>query len=626
MTRAPRWVPAIILGVGALPLIIALLQPEPGFVSGDNPHHLVAMRALANGFESPYATCQAPLGQASWRYFAPPIFLLYAGAGELCRMAGLPEWAWLPVCHSLGGLLYLWMLWRFLRTAAPALAPRAFLLLTLGGGLGGVAYVYAYWIGATTQPGFEQVFQRFAWYELIEGQHLRPDLIFHRLYYTLALAAGYAALTAWLETLRSGCLRHLGFAAFLMALCALLNVRLGIPMTAVGLLFTWRSPDYPAPLRRRCSAVLLLALGLGSAASLALIAQHPVYAENVRAITADAMRLFPFLTQAGFLLVLAALGLRGVTTGHRGLPILMHGLVGYLAVFIALYFGHQAYYGNFLYGGEGRALSIRVSDYAGLGAVAGLLVGWGRQGRANPAAPRDGVDALPPWIALWLLIFLSAALSAWGQGTWLATSPQRLMVLLGPPLALAAAAGVARLSPRIQGLAVRAIVVLGVASVLVSALYFQGPYAKLSGSRAFAYLRYDRLDRLDQLLARNLDAGTYLVPTWNPIAAGELLVQYPGIRVLGGPGAMNLGDQPLARIQGEVDAFFQPGQTRARRNQIVRDWCVDFVLATQTAPLPRPLREELAAWAAGEGLVHALDHDRLWIDTRPLKERAIATR
>ena len=98
-------------------------------------------------------------------------------------------------------------------------------------------FLMAWSTGSVNSPDFEQWFYRFAQYELIEGQHLAPALLMPRLYYTLPLALGFAALTALVETDWCRCPGHLFFTGFLLFITALLNLRLGPLFWAVGCVY-----------------------------------------------------------------------------------------------------------------------------------------------------------------------------------------------------------------------------------------------------------------------------------------------------------------------------------------------------------------------------------------------------
>lgn len=603
--KTPWWVYAIILVLASVPPLThrwyASAPPEgtvsTGLITGDSGHHRVAMRAIAEDFVSPFVTCAGNGGQSDPRYYLPPLFLVYVVAGELGRMLGADPFLFLGLINGLGGALYLWCVWRFLCCATPHLAKRGFLLFTLGGGLGGVLYLIARALGYAELPGFEQVFQRFAWYELIEGQHLRPDLLFHRLYYTLALAAGYAALTALVESAEAGCPRHRWFMNFLASCAALLNVRLALPLLLVGALYLALGSRAPRRVRGIVAAHFVVASALGGLAGFLLVNAAPAYAANVSAITQDAMRLLPFLYQAGPALCLAALAFVMLRPASGLARAGLYALGAYVLTYTALYLSYQLYQGNYLTGGESRATTILVSDWALLGALPGALIGF----RSKGAVPARAPGALPLWVAFWLLLLLAAAISAWGQGLWLALSPQRFMVMLGVPLALAAAAGLEHLRPRIARVACAAVVALGITSSAVAALYFQGPLGGPPGRGLFAYLRYALMTETDAALLRTLRPGTYLVPGWNPIAFGEIMAQFPGLRPLGGPGAMNLGDQPLSVVQRDVDAFFRLGCPDADRAAILKRWCVDGIYCPDTAPIDAALHADLLAWAGRQG-------------------------
>lgn len=586
--RAGRLAPyALMLLLGMIePATHVWIQfyPPPGSVptglhTGDSGHHLAAMESFGNGFASPFATCQAEDGGAGLRYFAPPIFLLYGVFGEMGRLLGAPMFLWLGVINGLGGIALLWSVYRFLCCVAPERARAAFYLYALGGGLGGVVFLGALLTGGVAAPGFEAWFQRFAQYELIEGQHLSPVLLMPRFYYTLPLAVGFAALTALVETDRCRCPGHLIFAGILFFLAAAINVRVGALVWGLGLCYlvagSGNAPAYRAHLAVATGGFV----AAGSALFLWAAGFHPSYMANVAGVTRQCVFLLPLLYATAFHWPGVFGALRrcagGMATPWR---ILAAAVGGYLLAYAAIHVAHQAWYGNWSRGGDLPA-ALMASDWALMAVPPAAWIGWRSrsrgQGEADPLA----------WVALAFLVLLAASLSTWGQGWFLQFSPQRTMVALGVPLALLAAAGMGSWRPVARRAGFGLVLGCGLLSQAVAALYFQGPLGRATGAGPFAYLHYSIMTDADARLLGSLPEGTVAVPPWSPIAFGEVVARQGPYRVVGGPGAMNLGEQPFGPLQESVNRFFSGDAMEGERRAFVEAWCVDYVYCPDTCPV-----------------------------------------
>jgi len=624
----------VILGLAAIePLThvwIRYFPPEgtvpTGMHIGDSAHHLLCMRSFLNGFHSPFASCKAPAGANSWHYFATPFFLLYGLMGAAGHALQVNEFLFLGILNGLGGALYLLTAYRLLREIAPKLAHTAFYCFALGGGLGGGLYVLTGLLGLHTHPDFQHGFERFAWYELIEGQHLSPALLMPRFYYTLPLALGLAALTALLQAERRRSTKHLVLAGCLAFLTAALNLRLGPMFWLVALLYL--SAASPRPFRER----LCLALTFGAPAALGglmfwgVLQQHPSYGGNVARITQQAMRLIPFLSATLLFWIAAGRGVwAALPTLPRSFQFLAWTCAGYLGLYGLAYLGYQAYFGNWLYGGDTSA-AIAASDPALLGALGGGIAGvafrWrssvsGRILSASNESTGTANTSLG-WVALWLLCFLAVALSAFGQGWFLRFSPQRFMVLLGLPLALLTADGLWRMRPALRRVLFTLIIGCGFVSLGVASLCFQGVLGRTPGQGPFAHLHYALMTENDAALLKQEPKGTTLVPMWSPIAFGEVLSLREGVNVLGGPGALNLGDQVFGPVEQAVNAFFSPDIGDDFRLDLLNKWCVDFVYCPDTCPVAEVLLDhfETVPWLterlrAGKGRLFGVARDTL---------------
>lgn len=570
-----------------------------GMHIGDSGHHLLSMRSFHNGFFSPFVSCRAPGGDHSIRFFAVPFLLLYGLAGEIGWRLHLDEFLFLGLLNGFGGLLYLTAAYRFLKRIAPRHGENAFLLFTLGGGLGGLLYLAAGLLGLHAQPHFEQNFLRFAWYELIEGQHLSPVLLMPRFYYTFPLALGLGALTAfaaWDQERKRG---RLALSTVLLCLCTFINMRLGPMLAFVAVLYLLGASRRTRAAKLRQAAPLAFAVLCGSVASWAVLRLHPVYAANVAQVTQQVIRLLPLLYTTLFFWLAALPSLRKASSELR--PLLRYpvfALGGYLLIYTALYLLYQAYYGNWLRGGDTIA-AVRVSDPALFGIPLGLAAAWFLRkktaaseesacvtekhcGRACAASYQEPATA---WVLAWLLVFLAVGLSANGGGWLLRFSPERCIVLAGLPLALLAAQGLALAPPRRARLQYALLFACGMLSLTVACLCFQGPLGATPGKGPFAYLHYELMTANDARLLEELPKGPVLVPLWSPIAFGEIAALRKGVRVLGGPGAMNIGDQPFGRIEAGLAHFFSSTADREFRREFVREWCVKYLYCPDTCPL-----------------------------------------
>ncbi len=565
-----------------------------GMHTGDSAIYLHAMASSGNGFHSPFATCHAQHGPDSFRYFAPPHLLLYSAAGVVQRALGVEPFLFLGVLNGLGGALYLLSAYVFLREATPRLAVRAFLLFALPGGLGGMLFLLTGLAGLHAHPEFTSGFLRLACYELVEGQTLSPLLLMPRFYYSAPLALGVCGLTCFLRAAKRGDARWAMAAALCNAAVSAVHFRIGPVLWLLAVLWLLCA-RVPARAALRLAGLHALGTAAGGACFWGLLQLPPVFTHNALLITAMAMWLVPFLTLTCFhWLVLP----RALREGMRALPLPMRylaaALTGYLLVFSAAYLGYLAYYGNWLRGGDTSA-AITVSDPSLAGALAGLLwFHYTRKTDACPAPPDSGDAPVLAWLSMWLLMLLALAPSAFGGGLFLQCTPQRLMVLMALPLALLAAHGLELMGEGSRRILLAVMLSAGACSAVVAALCFQGPLCAAPGKGPFAFLHYEAMRPADAALMERLGPGTVLVPPWRPIAFGEVVSLRPGARVLGGPGAMNLGDQPFDLLQSDIAQFFKDNTGEGFRREFFERWCVDWVYCPDTCPLPEEVLADLS--------------------------------
>lgn len=581
--QTPRWVYAVC----ALYLVLQpathwcaqRFAPEhllpTGILNPDTTIYVHAMHMFETGFHSPYATCRSPFGDHSPRLFTTPFYILYGVAGVLARGLAIDPPAFLPWANGFGAACYLLAAYHFMRTVAPDRAGLGFAFYACLGGVGGVLYLLCAALGITQWPDFDRWFYRFAIYDLLEGQTIAPYLLATRLYYTLPLALGYAGLTTIILTWRMRCAYHVAYASSLLLAAGLLNARLSAPLACIAALYAIQHQS--APLRRLIQAAGPLFIGALTASLVMRL--NPAFVANTVAVVRQAMWPTSFLSASLPLLVLAGpILLRAPARGP--LRLAYFATAGYIAAFALLFLAYQLYYGTLLAGPD-HAAAARISDPALLGACAGALLSLRRPARAAA----DG----SAWLAVWLLLLVGFAASAFGQGWFLQFAPQRLMVFMGVPLALLAAESVAVIRRRWGRAAViprLATLACGLCAVAVTTLVFQGPLGMgrplpdRLGLRA-AYLTSD-----EAACVSALNEGIVLAPP----PYNDILSLRPGRQVIGGFGSVGLSDAPSAVLDADVQSFFNAATSNETRAQILEDWCVTYVFAPASyAPIARQL-------------------------------------
>ncbi len=613
----PRWIWGLIIVVSVVePITHAVLLhglPETlaptGLHIGDTAFFLTAMRIFLNGFDSPYATCQSPEGYASASYFNVPHDWLYGLLGLIAGNTGVPPFLVLGAANGLGVLLYLLAVYGFLRETAGGRANLAFLLFVLCGGLGGLLYGFSWLCGAYPLPGFETWFHRYARYELIEGPFPAPWLVAPRLYYTLPLALGFAALTLWLRDYRQGKSAPRMIVPIAMFFSAYLNLRLGPLFAALAVVYLLLARS--DAVRRRLVYALIFILPVAAADVLVVLQFRldPAGAENaVQLLRRSAwfgsvislmfwhMFALPFAWRAGW---------NGMPRWAR---YSLGGVLGYLAAFALLYGAHQGYWGNLLKGGD-TAAAIAVSDWALLGALPGIAMAWygSRRIAASSAPEQTASEALPlAWFWIWLLGFGAVAISAFGQGQFMRLMPERLLVLLGVPLAALSAEGLHRMPKRFSRLLLGVMAASGICSFAVASLCFQGPLGfHLQG--AFSWAHTEVMSPVDARLLRNIERGMVLAPASLPPLFGDIVVHNrPETRTLFGQASMDYSGIHMRDMGWEIQRFFAPDRTDDERRAFVRAWCVNYIYCPETCPVDAATLEQLrfAPWlreVASEG-------------------------
>jgi hypothetical protein len=616
--KIPWWAWVIILALSITqPLLLVWIRYAPpeglvptGLHIPDSALFLYSMRMFSNGFESAYATCQSAHGLRGIEFYSVPHLWLYGVLGAVAKAFHADPFLAYGIANGLGAFCYLLAVCAFLHEAAPKQARLAFALFSLSGGLGGVLYLATGFLGLHNAGGFEDIFRRYAVYELFEGPHLLPVLLFPRFYYTVSLALCVAALTAFIRGVQSGNDRNFIWTTLLLPLGVFIDMRFGAFTLGIALLFLMSQGGKPFGERLNHAVAFAVRFFLGALPALALMRLNPAVIVNHLEVTNMAMWFSPFVSAALFHLLLLPGELRARLPD---LPwcarVLALAAIGYLAAFTVLFLGYQAYYGNLLVARD-AAVANAVSDWALLGGLFGGLhaLRHPRPGTVTvlPSgllAPPSGTDRQKTgdcprsWIPLWFLIYLVLAISAFGEGWILRFGPQRIEVFLWLPLCLLSASALQRLSerePRSSRVLGGVMICCGLCSIGVSLLCFQGPLGFRPTVSPFAANHAEVMTLADDHMMDRLGAGIVLAP----IPASDIIVLRRGNRTVFGTGSFNLSDQPYAPLDAAVGRFFSRGASDEYRRRFVEDWCVEYIYCPDTWPVDAEVVERLrrAPW------------------------------
>ncbi|HIJ66094.1 MAG TPA: hypothetical protein HPP77_09100 [Candidatus Hydrogenedentes bacterium] len=602
-TRTPRWVWLVIVVLASIePLThvwIAHFPPEGAVPTGlhnpDSGVFLDSMRMFRTGFYSPYASCRSAYGTHSVAYFSVPHLWLYGLAGSLSDLLRVDTFLALGVANGLGLFCYLFAVYRFLRKALPSQANLAFLLFTLSGGPGGVLYLLTAVSGLHGAAGFEAYFSRYASYEFMEGA-LSPVPLAMRLYYTVPFALCYGALAAWIEALRNRCPRTFVFSLALMLLGTFLNIRVGTALSVVGASWAWFQFDKPVQRRAYAIAALAVAVVVGAFAGWTMMRMSPSFIRGTLNLGRASMHLSRFVSAAlVHLLIVPGVISRGIRGFPRVPRAVGFALAGYVVAFSVLFCGYQVYYGNILVARD-HAAAVAVSDWALIGAALGLVYGIWRPWPTRERAENG-------WVILWLMLFVSVALSAFGQGWFLRFGPQRLVLMIGLPFSILSASGLQHIRigrPRTAFALKTALIGCGVCSILVGSLFLQGPLGRVPGQGPFAYCHAEIMSEADARVLDALGKGVVLTPATPGPYFGDVVALRKGNRVINGHGAMNLSDLDLLETEKETAQFFSSKSSEAFRRELVVKYCIDYVLCPDTHPVDDAVLSALydIAWLA----------------------------
>ena len=609
----PWWVWCVMVGLALIePLSHGwiLLAPPAGHVptglhTVDTYAYRSAMAHYHDDYYSPYATVDSSVGDRDPSLYALPHHRMYGWLGLLTQDLPLNPFIVLGMTHGLGLLFMLLMAWGLLRVSVPKLAATAFSLFALGGGAGGILYVLCWFTGLTDHADFADSFQHFFLYELCEGARYQPYLLTARLYYTVAMGLGFAALRIQFSLLRQASTGRALMLLVVYGLCAFSNFRVGPMFWAVGIMHLLVFPALSMGQRIKFCSLITVGTGLGAVLALRMLRLNPELTESAFRILSGQLWLFPLLSALGLVCLLLPLGLvQGMGHNPRWARALAMGAVGYLLLYGLGYVGYVAYYGNWWLGGE-TAAAIAVSDWAFLGIVPGLWLGW-RRGDGRGEMGSAG------WYVLWGLAFLCGSLTAMGQGWFLQFMPQRFVVILGLPFAVVGAMGlqqVGRTWPRVaQGLH-GGIIFCGVLSILVTWMGTYGPLGHDGLQGSYTWTRQAYMTEQDGQLFQGIEGEVVLAPSTGTPLFGDVAV-LRGHKTVYGNGTLDYSRNIMPEIRKTVHEFFTQGTPEATRRALVDRYGVTVVFCPDTAAVnPEVMKEfKTLPWlqvqdSAGQGVV-----------------------
>jgi len=253
----PLWVWLIVFGLASIePLTRVWLefglpadQAPTGMRTIVDVSFIHSIRMFDTGFFSPFATCKSALGTHDISYYYCHPNSWYMGAiGYVAHRFFTNDFILLGLINGFNGVVCLLLLYLLLRELAPKQANLAFLLYTLGGGLGGVLYVITGWLGWLTASSLAVP------------------------YYTLGFIFFWAAMIALSKAWRSDLhgTHWFGLSAVMMFLGAFGNARFAVPVW--GLILVWLYVQEERPLKERIfqGSVLGLSAVLGMCLSMRL--------------------------------------------------------------------------------------------------------------------------------------------------------------------------------------------------------------------------------------------------------------------------------------------------------------------------------------------------------------------
>ncbi|MBL7645702.1 MAG: hypothetical protein JNK74_05860 [Candidatus Hydrogenedentes bacterium] len=586
----PLWALAVMAFIGLIdPVshgIIRHFPPEGAAPTGghtvDTIFYLAGMEHAHPPWTSPYTLCGEPYTEGDISLFAIPFHHLFGAVGTIGDWLHIEPFYMIALANGACAAFYLYAVYCFLVLVVPRLAGRAFLLFSLGGGLGGLLYLLT--APRHSHPDFGVYFQRYFMYELNEGARFQPWLMAARLYYTLPFGLAFLGLAAFWRGLESGRRVDGIVATMLLALPAFINMRLGPMFWMVLVLLACCHPV--APWRRRIawSGVALIGTSIGLGASAWMISLNPQLVENVARSQRTALWFSPIVSATFFYwLIVPGAILRSGNSAKGIFRYAAWAAIAYVGTFAALYLAYQLYYGNFLRTGEFH-VAVKISDWALLlGTPLGLALAWWKGKTPQVATDADA----PPWAALWLLLFFTLSISAWGQGWFLKFTPDRFAIMIGVPLAILGAAAIERgvvRWPKIYRSLHAAFIVCGVLSIGVTWLVTYGPLGYRTLQQHYPWTRFAFMNQADADTLAHLEEGVVLAPSDGAPIMGDIAVLKGNSTVYG------IGIQDYARhegpaLRGVVAKFFHPDTPDDWRKARAEEWCVRYVYCPDTDPV-----------------------------------------
>ncbi len=383
-------------------------------------------------------------------------------------------------------------------------------------------------------------------------------------------------------------------ATVLLFLGTFVNLRYG-PM-AWGVIVIYLIVDANQTLRERVrlAGALLAPVALAWVIGWWMLRRSPAFIEGATEHIRTHMWLSPFVSAMLFHLLVVP---RQTILGTRSLPrmarIAGSAALGYLAAYGILYVLYNAYYGN-LWLCLDVTSAMRISDVSLFGAAAGALWGLTRHRTAQPYADVDTLRL--GWVSLWLVCFLSIAISAFGQGWFLRLVPERAMIFLGLPFAVLAAKGLQEwqsVRPRLAAALLAVMLACGLCAIGVASACFQGPLGHRPGKGPYGYAHCELMNKADADLLARIEGGVVLTPiTYGP-SFGDVLAIRPGTSVVYGFGSVNLGDRDPAAAKEDIAGFFSEGCAESFRRQFAEQWCVKYVYCPDSHPASENVIEDL---------------------------------
>jgi hypothetical protein len=555
-----------------------------GLHTVDTYAYLTCMKYGHGDYFSPYASCRSEVGDRHPSYYLAPHHHLNGFFGRIGRALHISPFYFLGIANGFGLAFWLVASYVLLRTVSPDRANTAFILFTLGGGLGGVAWVLTGILGLHDHALFAERFHRFFIYELSEGPRFQPYLLMARLYYTIPLGLGFFSLAMLIRALKVSSRGLLLVAVLLFFCCAFLNIRIGPMVWLIAMLYL--ACDHNVPILRRITYGLNFTGALVAGAVLVawMVSRNPQFVELHHQGARYAVWLAPFIYATFFYwFLMPGPILSGLKSLPFGLRVLGFGALGYCVIFILAYGAYQAYYGNWFRGGE-PAATIAISDKALWGVLAGAMVVllW-RPKRACVAEENIALS----WSALWVLLFFGGCVSAFWGGSFLRITPNRFVVVMGLPMAILCAEQLQALGKKgkwIPVLAVRLIILFGLTSIIVTWTVSYGPLGYKTAQASFPWTNFSFMTKVDEQLLELVQDGVFLAPSAPP-SFGDVMAQRPGVKVACGIGTLDFSHRYLPDERERIVRFYSPDAENSFRLDYVNDMCVDYIFCPDTAPV-----------------------------------------